>query len=308
MRIFGVGAGGDAAATGSFPFCTSRYDRGSTNLMVFSMHPSRDLSTLLEIMARLRDPVSGCPWDIEQDFRTIRHYTIEEAYEVADAIEREDYEDLRDELGDLILQPVYHAQMASEAGLFDIGDVIHSVTEKLIRRHPHVFGDDDPGNAVSTEKRWENIKAAERARKAERRGVDKPPSLLDDVPVGLPALARAGKLTKRAARVGFDWPDTQSVLAKVREELDEVEDALEDGSAQQQAEEIGDLLFAVANLARHAGVDAEPALRDANAKFVRRFEHVEARCREDGIEIGEAGLARLDGYWNEIRAADKSAV
>src|SRR5690554_2901707 len=154
------------------------------------MQPSRELSTLLDIMARLRDPQTGCPWDVEQDFRSIRHYTIEEAYEVADAIERQDYEDLRDELGDLILQPVYHAQMASEAGLFDIGDVIYSVTEKLIRRHPHVFGEDVAGDAVSSEKRWENIKAAERARKAERRGGEKPPSLLDDVPVGLPALAR----------------------------------------------------------------------------------------------------------------------
>ncbi|WP_116653484.1 nucleoside triphosphate pyrophosphohydrolase [Pelagibacterium sediminicola] len=271
------------------------------------MQPSRELSTLLDIMARLRDPVNGCPWDIEQDFRSIRHYTIEEAYEVADAIEREDYEDLRDELGDLILQPVYHAQMASEAGLFDIGDVIFSVTEKLIRRHPHVFGDDDPGNATSTERRWENIKAAERAKKAERRGAEKPPSLLDDVPVGLPALARAGKLTKRAARVGFDWPDTRSVIAKIAEELDETNEALASGSAEQQAEEIGDLLFAVANLARHAGIDPEASLRDANAKFIRRFEHVEARCRKDGVEIAEAGLERLDGYWNEIRAADKSS-
>lgn len=271
------------------------------------MQPSRDLATLLDIMARLRDPVNGCPWDIEQDFKSIRHYTIEEAYEVADAIEREDYEDLRDELGDLILQPVYHAQMASEAGLFDIGDVIFSVTEKLIRRHPHVFGDDDPGNAVSTEKRWENIKAAERAQKAARRGADKPPSLLDDVPVGLPALARAGKLAKRAARVGFDWPDTASVIAKIDEELDETREAIAHGSGERQAEEIGDLLFAAANLARHAGIDPEAALRDANAKFVRRFEHVEARCREDGIDIAEAGLERLDGYWNEIREADKTS-
>lgn len=271
------------------------------------MQPSRDLSTLLEIMARLRDPVNGCPWDIEQDFRSIRHYTIEEAYEVSDAIEREDYEDLRDELGDLLLQPVYHAQMASEAGLFDIGDVIHSVTHKLIRRHPHVFGTEDPGNSASSEQRWENIKAAERAQKAERRGTEKPPSILDDVPVGLPALARAGKLTKRAARVGFDWPDTASVIAKIREELDETSEALDTNSPERQSEEIGDLLFAVANLARHAGIDPEAALRDANAKFVRRFEYVEARCREDGVDIAEADLERLDGYWNEVRVADKSA-
>ena len=267
------------------------------------MQPSRDISRLIEIMARLRDRETGCPWDIEQDFRSIRHYTIEEAYEVADAIEREDYEDLRDELGDLLLQPVYHAQMASEDGLFDIGDVIYAVTEKLIRRHPHVFGEAEAGSAAASEKRWETIKAGERARKAERRGATKPPSLLDDVPVGLPALTRAGKLAKRAARVGFDWPDTESVVAKVREELGEVEEAVGDKA---KAEEIGDLLFAVANLARHAGIDPEAALRDANAKFVRRFEHVEARCREDGVEIAAAGLERLDGYWNEVRAADKA--
>ncbi|WP_332714448.1 nucleoside triphosphate pyrophosphohydrolase [Pelagibacterium mangrovi] len=270
------------------------------------MQPSRDISRLIEIMARLRDKESGCPWDIEQDFRSIRHYTIEEAYEVADAIEREDYEDLRDELGDLLLQPVYHAQMASEEGRFDIGDVIYAVTEKLIRRHPHVFGEDEAGNAASSEKRWETIKAEERAKKAERRGGDKPPSLLDDVPAGLPALTRAGKLAKRAARVGFDWPDTESVVAKIREELGEVEEALGMSDEKAKAEEIGDLLFAVANLARHVGLDAEAALRDANAKFVRRFEHVEARCRDDGVEISEAGLERLDGYWNEVRAADKA--
>jgi MazG family protein len=270
------------------------------------MQPSRDISRLIEIMARLRDKESGCPWDIEQDFRSIRHYTIEEAYEVADAIEREDYEDLRDELGDLLLQPVYHAQMASEEGRFDIGDVIYAVTEKLIRRHPHVFGEDEAGNAASSEKRWETIKADERAKKAERRGGTKPPSLLDDVPVGLPALTQAGKLAKRAARVGFDWPDTESVVAKIREELGEVEEALGTSDDKAKAEEIGDLLFAVTNLARHVGLDAEAALRDANAKFVRRFEHVEARCREDGVEISEAGLERLDGYWNEVRAADKA--
>lgn len=270
------------------------------------MQPSRDLSRLLEIMAALRDPKSGCPWDLEQDFRSIRHFTIEEAYEVADAIEREDFEDLRDELGDLILQPVYHAQMAAEQDLFDIGDVIYAVTEKLIRRHPHVFGDDDPGTSVSTEVRWESIKAQERAQKAERRGRECVPSLLDDVPSGLPALARASKLAKRAARVGFDWPDTGSVLDKCREELDETAEAITAGDADATREEIGDLLFAVANLARHAGLDPEAALRDANAKFVRRFEYVEARCRDDGVAIEAAGLDRLDGYWNEVRARDKA--
>ena len=270
------------------------------------MQPSRDISRLIEIMAALRDPDTGCPWDLEQDFSTIRHYTIEEAYEVADAIERQDFADLRDELGDLLLQPIYHAQMAKEAGEFDIGDVVYAITDKMIRRHPHVFGDQEAGNAASSEQRWEAIKAQERAAKADRRGTLEP-SLLDDVPGVLPALARAGKLTKRAAKVGFDWPDFASVKAKVEEELAEVSEAHAANDAAATHEEIGDLLFAVANLARHAGIDAESALRDANAKFTRRFHHVEARCREDAVEPKDAGLERLDAYWHEIRAADKQA-
>lgn len=269
------------------------------------MQPSRDISRLIEIMAALRDPDGGCPWDLEQDFSTIRHYTIEEAYEVADAIERQDFHDLKEELGDLLLQPVFHAQMAKEAGHFDIGDVIYSITEKLIRRHPHVFGDVEAGSAAGAQVNWEAIKAQERAAKAARRG-DQTTSVLDDVPQALPALARAEKLTKKAAKVGFDWPDFQSVLAKVEEEVDEVAEAQRSGDAKAVHEEIGDLLFAVANLARHAGVDAEAALRDANAKFSRRFHYVEQRCREDGIAPAEAGLERLDGYWNEIRSADKA--
>jgi len=269
------------------------------------MQPSRDISRLIEIMAALRDPDGGCPWDLEQDFSSIRHYTIEEAYEVADAIERQDFGDLREELGDLLLQPIYHAQMASEAGHFDIGDVIYGITEKLIRRHPHVFGQDAAQGAAMAKGRWEAIKVEERAAKAARNG-DATPSLLDDVPQVLPALARAEKLTKRAAKVGFDWPDFASVQAKVAEELAEVAEAKTSGDQAALHEEIGDLLFAVANLARQAGVDAEGALRDANFKFTRRFHHVEARCREDGIEPRDAGLERLDGYWNEIRAADKA--
>jgi ATP diphosphatase len=268
------------------------------------MHPSRELSRLVEIMAALRDPKTGCPWDLEQDFSTIRHYTIEEAYEVADAIERQDFEHLREELGDLILQPVYHAQMAAEQGLFDIGDVIYAITEKLIRRHPHVFGEMEAGDSDAAKSRWEAIKAEERARKAERKG-EGTPSLLDDVPVGLPALTRAEKLAKRAATVGFDWPDAQAVTAKVHEEMGEVEAAAAEGSDAALHDEIGDLLFAVANLARHHGVDPEAALRDANRKFVRRFTYVEERCRQDGVAPADAGLERLDSYWNEIRAADK---
>jgi MazG family protein len=269
------------------------------------MQPSRDISRLVEIMAALRDPNGGCPWDLEQDFASIRHFTIEEAYEVADAIERQDFGDLREELGDLLLQPIYHAQMANEAGHFDIGDVIFGITEKLIRRHPHVFGEAAAAGANGAQVQWEAIKAQERAAKAERKG-NATPSILDDVATPLPALARAEKLTKRAAKVGFDWPDYASVKAKVVEELDEVDEAMAKADPAATHEEIGDLLFAVTNLARHAGIDAEAALRDANAKFTRRFHHVETRCREDGIDPATAGLERLDGYWNEIRAADKA--
>lgn len=269
------------------------------------MQPSRDISRLIEIMSALRDPVGGCPWDLEQDFSSIRHYTIEEAFEVSDAIERQDWDDLREELGDLLFQPIFHAQMASEAGYFDIGDVIFGITEKLIRRHPHVFGEEAAANAQMAKGSWEAVKVEERAAKAARKG-NTQPSLLDDVPQVLPSLARAEKLTKRAAKVGFDWPDLPSVVAKVEEELAEVTEAEATGNQAAVHEEIGDLLFAVANLARKAGVDAEAALRDANHKFTLRFHHVEARCREDGISPKDAGLERLDGYWNEIRAADKA--
>ncbi len=265
------------------------------------MQPSRDISRLVEIMAALRNPDGGCPWDLEQDFRSIRNYTIEEAYEVADAIERQDFDDLREELGDLLLQPVFHAQMASEEQRFDFGDVVYAITEKLIRRHPHVFGEQAARDAGGAKARWDDVKEDERAKKAAKRQGE--PSALDDVPQVMPALARAEKLTKRAAKVGFDWPDVPAVVAKVNEELDELQAA---AGAAERHEEMGDLLFAVANLARHLGVDPEAALRDANAKFTRRFHHVEDRARADGIGMNDAGLARLDGYWNEIRAADKA--
>ena len=269
------------------------------------MEPSRDVSRLIEIMAALRNPVGGCPWDLEQDFSTIRHYTIEEAYEVADAIERQDFSDLREELGDLLLQPVYHAQMASERGLFDIGDVVYAITEKLIRRHPHVFGETAAKNAGGAKAKWEEVKADERARKAERK--DTPSSILDDVANTLPALARAEKLSKRAASVQFDWPDWHDTLNKVREELDEVAEAAETADQAKIEEELGDLLFAAANLARKLGVDAEAALRNANLKFTRRFHHVERRATEDGIALADAGLERMDGYWNEIRARERQS-
>ena len=264
------------------------------------MQPSREISRLVEIMAALRNPVGGCPWDLAQDFSTIRHYTIEEAYEVADAIERQDFDDLREELGDLLLQPVFHAQMASEAGLFDLGDVVQAITEKLIRRHPHVFGEQAAKNAGGAKARCDEVKADERAKKAAKRATE--PSVLDDVPQVLPSLARAEKLTQRAATVGFDWPDVDAVLAKVAEETDELQAATTEA---EKHEEMGDLLFAIANLARHMGVDPEAALRDANAKFTRRFHYVEDRAKADGVPMADAGLERLDGYWNEIRAADK---
>lgn len=265
------------------------------------MEPSRDFSRLVEIMARLRDPASGCPWDLEQDFASIRHYTVEEAYEVADAIERGDFDDLREELGDLLLQPVYHAQMAAEARHFDIGDVIEAITSKLIRRHPHVFGDDAAKSGEAAKANWEHAKSGERETKARKAG--RVPSILDDVPRALPALSRAEKLSKRAAKVGFDWPDIASVAGKVREELAEVESATDDAA---RAEEVGDLLFSVANLARKLGIDPEAALTDANLKFERRFRHVEESLAAEGVPLADAGLERMERYWDEIRARDKS--
>ena len=267
------------------------------------MVPSRDIAGLLTIMARLRDPDGGCPWDLDQDFASIRHYTIEEAYEVADAIERGDYADLCEELGDLLLQSVFHAQMASERGLFDFGDVVEAITKKLIRRHPHVFGDTDAASAAAVKTTWDAIKAEERLGKAEAKGHDS--SILDDVPIGLPALMRAEKLSKRAASVGFDWPEWRETLAKVSEELTEVEAAASAGDPADIRAELGDLLFAVANLSRKLGVEPEAALRDGNQKFARRFAHVEARAKADDVPLADAGLARLDGYWNEIRATDQ---
>ena len=266
------------------------------------MQPSRDISRLLEIMAALRNPDGGCPWDLDQDYMSIRNYTIEEAYEVADAIERGDFNDLREELGDLLLQPVFHAQMAAEDGKFDFGDVVQSITEKLIRRHPHVFGEQAARDAGGAKARWDDVKEDERKAKASKRTGE--PSVLDDVPMVLPSLARAEKLTKRAAKVGFDWPDVPAVMAKVTEELDELQAAT---TEKQRHEEMGDLLFAIANLARHMHIDPEAALRDANAKFTRRFHYVEDRAKADGIVMADAGLERLDGYWNEIRAKDRAA-
>ena len=251
-------------------------------------------------MARLRDPDGGCPWDLEQDFASIAPYTIEEAYEVADAIERGDMGDLKEELGDLLLQVVYHARMAQEVGLFDFAAVAETIADKMVRRHPHVFGADEVESAAHQTSRWEAIKAAERAAKGKKEG-----GVLAGIPTGLPALTRAVKLTGRAARVGFDWPSAREVLDKLREETGELEAEIEAGDLAKAREELGDLLFVVANLARKLDVEPEDALRAANAKFVRRFGHIEARLAEDGRTPEQSTLEEWDGFWNEARAADK---
>jgi MazG family protein len=263
------------------------------------------LDDLLRVMARLRDPETGCPWDVEQSFETIAPYTIEEAYEVGDAITRGDLEALKDELGDLLLQVVYHAQMASELSRFDFGDVTDAITRKMIRRHPHVFKDPSLRDEFLTTDLWQRIKDEE---KAERNPTDTP-SRLDDVALALPALTRAMKLQKRAAKVGFDWPSLVPVLAKAEEEIAELKAAIEetptnDKPAMRVTEEFGDLLFVMANIARHLGVDPEAALRDANAKFVRRFQSIEAALAADGRKPEDATLEEMDQLWDEAKATE----
>ncbi|ETX14673.1 nucleoside triphosphate pyrophosphohydrolase [Roseivivax halodurans JCM 10272] len=259
--------------------------------------PKGGMPRLLEIMRRLRDPETGCPWDIEQTFASIAPYTIEEAHEVADAIEREAWDELKGELGDLLLQSVYHTQMASEAGLFTFDDVANAISDKMVARHPHVFGDES--NAKSAEQQvrdWEAIKAAERAGRAET-------GVLDGVAKGLPALTRAVKLQKRAARVGFDWPSTDQVIDKIVEEAQELREA--EGAAHRE-EEFGDLLFVMANLARHMDIDPEAALRAANAKFTRRFEAIEAALGEVGRTPYDSDLSEMDALWDRAKAAEKA--
>lgn len=265
------------------------------------MFDTKDMEQILEIMAALRTPGTGCPWDLEQDFASIAPYTIEEAYEVADAISNGDMEDLKDELGDLLLQVVFHARMAEEAGDFDFGDVCRAISEKMVRRHPHVFADGRSSDAVAVKATWEAIKAEERAAKGKAADA----SLLDDVPVALPALSRAVKLQKRAARVGFDWDDPKLVIAKMREELDELEAEVDAGEAEAVRQELGDLLFAVANLARHLEVDPEGALRSTNDKFRRRFSHIEHRAREAGTPLGETSLEVMEAWWREAKHTEK---
>ncbi|HGY9627449.1 nucleoside triphosphate pyrophosphohydrolase [Pseudomonas juntendi] len=271
---------------------------------------SYTLDDLLHLMARLRDPQHGCPWDLKQNYASIVPHTLEEAYEVADTIERGDFEHLQGELGDLLFQVVYYSQLAREEGRFAFDGVVDSITRKLVRRHPHVFptGDlyaplDTPSlSEAQVKSRWEEIKAQERAEKSEPEQL----SLLDDVPAALPALSRAAKLQKRAATVGFDWPDALPVLDKVREELDEVLQAMADGDDDALEDEIGDLLFATVNLARHLKHDPENALRRANRKFERRFRFIEQALRDSGRPIEDCTLDELDALWGEAKRQEKN--
>ncbi len=288
----------------------------------------KTLADLLDVMAALRTPVTGCPWDLAQTFDTIAPYTIEEAYEVADAIERGDMPDLKDELGDLLLQVVYHARIAQEGGHFAFADVADAITRKMIRRHPHVFGTPQERALGAAPGFWERIKAEERAAKAtERKGQETRPlqsglsggsqlgvegvaplaasSLLADVPVGLPGLTRALKLQDKAARVGFDWPDLAPVFAKVREEVAELEEAVSGTDRDHIEDEFGDLLFVMANVARHLKIDPEAALRRANAKFTRRFAHIETRLSAQGRSPAQSNLAEMDALWDEAKAIER---
>ena len=262
---------------------------------------SPGLARLLAIMARLRDPDHGCPWDVAQTFATIAPYTVEEAYEVADAIERGDMADLKEELGDLLLQVVFHSRMAQERSLFGFDDVARAIADKMVRRHPHVFADVRHDSAAAQTDAWEAQKAAERAAKgADRAGV------LDDVPIGLPAMTRAVKLTKRAARVGFDWPSTAEVLDKLHEETAELEVEIAAGDLDNAREELGDLLFVCANLARKLDVDPEAALRASNAKFARRFAFIESALADRGRSPGQSDLAEMDALWDAAKAAERT--
>ncbi len=264
--------------------------------------PTANIDRLIDVMARLRHPTEGCPWDVEQTFETIAPYTIEEAYEVADAIDRQDMTALRDELGDLLLQVVFHARMAEEENAFAFDDVAGAITDKLIRRHPHVFGGGEADAASAVKESWESLKAAERAEKAANDG--RAHGVLDDVPAAFPALMRAEKLQKRAARVGFDWPQLAPVFDKVMEELDELKAEIDGGgNADRLSEEAGDLLFACVNLLRHLKVDPESALRSANAKFEQRFRAIEAALAADGRLPDDADLDELEALWQRAKTS-----
>ena len=273
------------------------------------MTPSKDIARLIEIMAALRTPVTGCPWDLEQNFATIAPYTLEEAYEVADAIARGDLADLREELGDLLLQVVYHARMAEEEGAFAFGDVVEAITTKMIRRHPHVFGDETARGAGMAKGMWDRIKAEEKAeRRTRRTALGLPPEdsgegYLDGVPVAFPALTRALKLQEKAAKVGFDWKEAAPILDKIEEECGELREAIGTGSQDDIAEEYGDMLFAMMNLGRRLGVDPESALRATNLKFRKRFAHVEDGLAKSGAVLGDASLETMEALWQEAKSA-----
>lgn len=278
------------------------------------MKSSSDIEVLLAIMAALRTPGTGCPWDLEQSFETIVPYTIEEAYEVADAIERRDFLDLRDELGDLLLQVVFHARMAEEEGLFAFGDVVQAITAKLIRRHPHVFGEARDLAPAAVKALWHDIKRQEKDERRRERSAagneedEAPHGLLADVPKVLPALTRAEKLQRKAATVGFDWTERQAVVDKIREELSEVEETLDSADRTAQQDEIGDLLFAVANLARHLDIDPEAALRGTNAKFERRFRFIEQAVEDKGASLSEVSLEDMEDIWQEAKRREREGA
>ncbi|MBM6595715.1 nucleoside triphosphate pyrophosphohydrolase [Microvirga pudoricolor] len=273
------------------------------------MTPSSDIGRLIEIMAALRDPETGCPWDVAQSFRSVAPYTLEEAYEVLDAIQREDMVDLKEELGDLLLQVVFHARMAEEQGSFAFSDVVEAITRKLIRRHPHVFGEAGALPVEKVNQLWDRIKQdekAERRREREAAGQSiQEAGFLDGIADALPALTRAQKLTAKAAKVGFDWPDADQVVAKIHEELDEVREAAGTGDADHLEDEIGDLLFAATNLARHYGVDPEAALRRTNAKFERRFRAIEQALTLSNRTLADADLVEMERLWVEAKGQDR---
>lgn len=276
--------------------------RGQTRSNSRKTNTMKTLHQLLEIMARLRHPQTGCPWDLQQDFVSLIPYTLEEAYEVAEAAERGDTADLREELGDLLLQVVFHSRIAEERGLFDFEAVAETISAKLIRRHPHVFGDTDFATDQERHQFWEDSKILERKEKGKP---DPVASVLGDIPPAMPALMTAQKLQKRAARHGFDWPHVEPVFDKLQEELEELKAAWRAGDAENIHEELGDLLFVMANLARHFELDAEACLRTGNAKFVRRFQHIESRVAEAGTLLTDHTLAQLDTWWDEAKRLEK---
>jgi ATP diphosphatase len=277
------------------------------------MQPSKDISRLVEIMSALRDPVNGCPWDVVQTFESIKPYTIEEAYEVSDAIERRDMGDLCDELGDLLLQVVFHARMAEEAGEFSFGDVVEAITRKMIRRHPHVFAISEASTPGAVKKQWEEIKSEEKRERAERRarrgiGQDFTSGFLGSVQRSFPALTEAIKLQERAAKVGFDWSAPEPILDKIEEEIDELRVALKDGDRAKVSDELGDLIFAVVNIGRHVNADPEQALRGTNTKFRRRFSHIEQTLEAEGETLEGTTLERMEDIWQAAKAIERQLV